>query len=146
MVIDSSGKCYWDINKVSTEFVIEVLTEKVSSQYLDHLRSRNVSYIFGGKDKLNLELVLRKLYTLFNIKVVRIDGGGHVNGSFLKAGLIDELSVVLAPLADGPIGSLTACDVDEGYGKRKATWFKLKSVRKIFRDFLWIRYTVVRNK
>lgn len=146
VVIDPSGKCFWDINKVSTEFVIEVLTEKVSSQYLNHLRSRNVSYIFGGKDKLNLELVLRKLYTLFNIKVVRVDGGGHVNGSFLKAGLIDELSVVLAPLADGTIGSLTAFDVEEGYGKRKATWFKLKSVRKIFRDFLWIRYTVVRNK
>jgi 2,5-diamino-6-(ribosylamino)-4(3H)-pyrimidinone 5'-phosphate reductase len=146
VVIDPSGKCFWDTNKVSTEYVIEVLTEKVSSQYLDHLRSRNVSYIFGGKDKLNLEQVLHKLYKLFNIKVVRIDGGGHVNGSFLKAGLIDELSVILAPLADGTIGSLTAFDVEEGYGKRKASWFQLKSVKKIFTDFLWIRYVAANHK
>lgn len=146
VAIDPSGKCFWDANKVSTEYVIEVLTEKVSGQYLDHLRSKNVSYIFGGKDSLNLGLVLRKLYKLFGIKVLRIDGGGHVNGSFLKAGLIDELSLVLAPLADGTIGSLTAFEAEAGYGKRKATWFKLKSVKRVFDDFLWVRYDVVRSR
>src|SRR5688572_5809078 len=107
VVIDPSGKCYWDTNMVSTEHVIEVLTEKVSTRYLEHLRARNVSYLFGGKAELDLKLVLKKLNKLFNIKVVRIDGGGHVNGSFLKAGLIDEFSLVLAPLADGTKGNPT---------------------------------------
>jgi riboflavin biosynthesis pyrimidine reductase len=146
VVIDPQGKCYWDKNMVSTEYVIEVLSENVSSQYLDHLRSRNVSYIFAGKDKLNLKVALEKLYKLFKIKRVRIDGGGHVNGSFLKAGLIDEFSLVLAPLADGTIGSLSVFDVEEGYGKRKATHFKLKSVKSIYNDFLWIRYKVIKDK
>ena len=142
VVIDPSGKCFWDTNMVSTEHVIEVLTEKVSGAYLDHLRSKNVSYIFGGKESLDLALVLEKLNTLFGIKRVRIDGGGHVNGSFLKAGLIDEFSFVLAPVADGTSGSLTVFEVEQGYGKRKATRLKLKSVKKIFDDFLWIRYMV----
>lgn len=142
VVIDPSGKCFWDTNMVSTEHVIEVLSEKVSPAYLDHLRSKNVSYIFAGKEQLNLELALKKLYKLFGIKRVRIDGGGHVNGSFLKAGLIDEFSLVLAPIADGTIGSLTVFEVEKGYGKRKATRLTLKSVKKIFNDFLWVRYTV----
>lgn len=146
VVIDPSGKCFWDKNMVSTEYVIEVLSEKVSSQYLDHLRSGNVSYIFGGKEKLNLALVLKKLYTLFGIKHVRIDGGGHVNGSFLKAGLIDEFSLVLAPLADGTIGATTVFEAEKGYGKRRATHFTLKSVKRIYNDFLWVRYLVVRGK
>ncbi|MBT1703808.1 dihydrofolate reductase family protein [Chryseosolibacter indicus] len=146
VVIDPSGKCYWDTNMVSTEHVIEVLSEKVSSRYLHHLRSKNVSYIFGGKDELNLDLVLRKLYKLFNIKTVRIDGGGHVNGSFLKAGLIDEFSLVLAPLADGTIGAPTVFEAEEGYGRRKATHFTLKSVKRIYNDYLWLRYLVVKNK
>lgn len=146
VVIDPSGKCLWDTNKVSTEQVIEVLTEKVSSKYLEHLQSKNVSYIFGGKESLDLARVLRKLYTLFGIKRIRIDGGGHVNGSFLKAGLIDEFSLVLAPLADGTIGAPTVFEAEVGYGKRKATHFKLKSVKKIFNDFLWIRYQVVKNR
>ena len=146
IVIDPSGKCYWDSNKVSTEQVIEVLTEKVSSNYLQHLRSKNVSYIFGGKTELDLKLVLKKLYSLFGIKRIRIDGGGHINGSFLKAGLIDEFSLVLAPIADGTIGAPTVFEAEEGYGKRKATRFRLKSVKKIYNDFLWIRYVVEKEK
>lgn len=146
VVIDPSGKCYWDTNMVSTEHVIEVLTEKVSAAYLEHLRSKNVSYIFAGSEEPDLSLVLKKLNKHFGIKTVRIDGGGHVNGSFLKAGLIDEFSLVLAPVADGTIGALSLFEVEEGYGKRKATHFKLKSVKRIFDDFLWIRYQVVKGK
>lgn len=146
VVIDPSGKCYWDTNMVSTEQVIEVLTQKVSSKYLEHLRSKNVSYIFGGKKELDLELVLTKLNKLFGIKRVRIDGGGHVNGSFLKAGLIDEFSLVLAPIADGTIGAPTVFEAEKGYGKRKATHFKLNSVKRIYNDFLWIRYQTIRGK
>ena len=146
VVIDPSGKCTWDTNMVSTEHVIEVLTESVSDAYLDHLRSKNVSYLFGGAETINLSLVLKKLFKLFGIKRLRIDGGGHVNGSFLKAGLIDEFSLVLAPVADGTIGSPTVFEAEEGYGKRKATRFTLKSVKKIYNDFLWIRYVVVKGK
>lgn len=145
VVIDPSGKCLWDINMVSTEHVIEVLTEKVSLAYLEHLRSKNVSYVFGGKKEMDLALVLEKLNTLFGIKTVRIDGGGHVNGSFLKAGLIDEMSLVLAPVADGTIGALTVFEAEKGYGKRMATHFKLKSVKRIFNDYLWLRYITVKR-
>ena len=146
VVIDPKGKCFWDTNMVSTEQVIEVLTEQVSTQYLAHLREKNVSYIFGGKKELDLKVVVKKLYKLFGIKRIRIDGGGSVNGSFLKADLIDEFSLVLAPIADGTIGSLSVFDVERGYGRRKATHFKLKSVKRIYEDFLWIRYETVRSK
>lgn len=145
VVIDPSGKCFWDNNMVSTEHVIEVLTEKVSGGYLEHLRSKNVSYIFGGKEQLDLELVLQKLYSLFDIKTVRIDGGGHVNGSFLEAKLIDEFSLVLAPVADGTIGAPTVFEAAKGYKNRKATQFKIKSVERIYDDFLWIRYQVLKE-
>lgn len=145
VVIDPSGKCFWDTNMVSTEHVIEVLTEQVPNGYLEHLRSKNVSYIFGGKEELDLDLILQKLYSLFGIRTVRIDGGGHVNGSFLKAGLIDEFSLVLAPVADGTIGSPTVFEAEEGYGNRRATHFKIKSVEQIYEDFLWIRYLVVKD-
>lgn len=145
VVIDPSGKCRWDTNTVSTEHVIEVLTEKVSGAYLAHLREKNVSYIFGGKKSLDLAVVLKKLQALFGIKTVRIDGGGHVNGSFLKAGLIDEFSLVLAPIADGTIGAPTVFEAEKGYGRRRATRFRLKSVKRIYDDFLWIRYVVEKS-
>ncbi len=145
VVIDPSGKCFWDTNMVSTEHVIEVLSEKVPEGYLAHLRSKNVSYLFAGKEELELTVVLQKLFRLFGIKTLRIDGGGHVNGSFLEAGLIDEFSLVLAPVADGTIGAPTVFEAAAGYEGRKATQFTLKSVERIYGDFLWIRYLVAKN-
>lgn len=35
---------------------------------------------------------------------VLICGGGMVNWSFLQAGVIDELSLLLAPVTDGDVG------------------------------------------
>lgn len=140
VAIDPSGKCRWDSNMVSTEHVIEVLTEKVPAEYLAHLRSKKVSYVFGGKSSLDLRIVLEKLNQLFGIKRVRIDGGGTVNGSFLRAGLIDELSLVLAPVADGRMGIPTVFDADGADTKRKGTKFRLKTVKRLEQDFLWLRY------
>ena len=145
VVIDPSGKCLWDTNMVSTEQVIEVLSQQVSDGYLEHLRSKNVSYIFAGNENLDLALALEKLYDLFDIRIVRIDGGGHVNGSFLEAGLIDEFSLILAPIADGTIGAPTVFEAKEGYEGRQATHFSLTSVERIYEDFLWIRYKVLKS-
>jgi riboflavin biosynthesis pyrimidine reductase len=58
----------------------------------------------------------------------------------LKAGLIDEFSLVLAPVADGTIGSPTVFEAEQDYGKRKAAWFELKSVKRVYTNFLWLRY------
>ncbi len=145
VVIDPSGKCRWQSNMVTTEHVIEVLSEQVPAAYLQHLRNQNVSYIFGGGNELDLALVLDKLYRLFGIHTLRIDGGGHVNGSFLEAGLIDEFSLVLAPVADGTIGAPSLFEAAEGFEGRKATRFAIQSVERIYDDFLWIRYKVVRD-
>ncbi len=69
--------------------------------------SRNVAESFLSFSSKDLKLALHKLQAIFGINKVRIDGGGKVNGSFLKAGLIDELSLVIVPIADGSIGTPT---------------------------------------
>jgi riboflavin biosynthesis pyrimidine reductase len=145
VAIDPQGKCRWDTDHVDTEHVIEVLTEKVSDDYLQHLRDANVSYLFGGKSSLDLKRVLQKLRALFGIKRVRIDGGGTVNGSFLEAGLIDELSLIVAPLVDGTIGSPAVFEISTSRAKRTATALRLKSVKRLRKDVLWLRYAVVKR-
>lgn len=142
VAIDPSGKCRWDRNMVSTEHVIEVLTERVSTAYLRHLRDKQVSYIFAGRRELDLAVALRKLAALFGIRRVRVDGGGTVNGSFLKAGLVDELSHIVVPVADGSIGTPTIFDVEKGHTRRRAKALRLKSIRRLPGGVLWIRYGI----
>jgi 2,5-diamino-6-(ribosylamino)-4(3H)-pyrimidinone 5'-phosphate reductase len=142
VAIDPSGKCRWDSNMVSTEHVIEVLTEKVPTAYLKHLRDRQVSHIFAGKKSIDLKLALAKLRKLFGISRVRIDGGGVMWGSFLKASLIDEISHIVVPVADESIGTPTVFDAEQGYTKRKAKALRLKSIKRLPGGVLWMLYRV----
>jgi 2,5-diamino-6-(ribosylamino)-4(3H)-pyrimidinone 5'-phosphate reductase len=87
VVIDPSGKCNWESNRVDTEHAVEVLTERVSSEYLDHLRTMQVSYIFAGKTSIDLHVALRKLRSLLGIKRARIDGGRHGERAVSEGGL-----------------------------------------------------------
>ena len=71
-----------------------------------------------------------------------LQGGGSVNGSFLKAGLIDELRLLVVPIADGATATPTVFDVEPGYTKRKAAKLKLRSAKVVNRDFVMLEYTV----
>lgn len=142
IVIDPDGKLYWDVGHVDTEHVIEVLTEQVSTAYLHHLRSSNVSYIFAGKSKINLKIALEKLNKLFGIKRLVVQGGGTTNGFFLNAGLLDELSLVIAPVADGEIGIQSVFDILPKQKKKPSIKLKLKSARRYKKDFIWLKFLI----
>ncbi len=143
--IDPGGKLHWETGHVDTEHVIAVLTEKVTSEYLDHLREAGVSYIFGGKNDLNLKKVLEKLYALFNIKRITVQGGGSNNGSFLNAGLIDELSLVVMPFADGEKGTQSVFDIDAKDKKKPSHQLKLQWAKPYKSQYVWLNYLLVDN-
>jgi riboflavin biosynthesis pyrimidine reductase len=142
IALDPSGKLTWKSGSIDEEHVITVLTERVSDDYLAFLQSKGVSYLFGGKTELKLEKVLQKLRKEFGIKKLLLEGGGKINGSFLAADLIDELSLLVVPVADGGVGTPSLFDAKEGKGP--ARHLKLVSMEKRKGDMLWLRYKVKR--
>lgn len=152
IAVDPSGKLGWTKNYISEwnenrteDHIIEVLTEQVSDAYLYHLKNLGISYIFGGKEQLDFTLVAQKLKNLFSIDQLILEGGGVLNGSFLKEGLIDELSLVLVPLADGSSNSLTLFETSSHIQKTKPVNFHLKAIEKLDDGGLWMRY-VTKNE
>lgn len=142
IAIDPSGKLTWKSSAIDEEHVITILSEQVSDDYLAFLQDKGVSYLFGGKKELNLKRVLQKLAKEFGIKTLLLEGGGKINGSFLAADLIDELSVLLVPIADGGIGTPALFDAREGRGPARK--LELLSVKRRKDDLLWLRYKVKR--
>src|SRR5437763_11759682 len=113
IAIDASGKLKWNASDIDGDHVITILTQSVSDAYLAFLQSKGVSYLFGGKSRIDLATVLRKLRSRFGIKKLLLEGGGKINGSFLAASLIDELSILVGPVADGSIGTPSLFDVQD---------------------------------
>jgi 2,5-diamino-6-(ribosylamino)-4(3H)-pyrimidinone 5'-phosphate reductase len=142
IAIDPSGKLTWRSSSIDDEHVITILTEGVSDDYLAFLQAKGVSYLFGGKTRINLAKALEKLRAKFGIRKLLLEGGGKINGSFLEADLIDELSILVGPIADGGIGTPTLFDAKKGHGPVRH--LKLLSMEKRKGELVWLRYKVKR--
>ena len=147
IALDPSGKLGWTENKIapwneyrSEDHIIEVLTEQVSDAYLAYLKNLGISYIFGGKERLYFSVVVEKLKNLFSIDELMVEGGGFLNGSFLNEGLIDELSLMLVPIADGASNSLTLFETSSFLTNQHPVNFYLKDVKKLDDGGLWLKY------
>lgn len=104
VVADPEGEIAYDADTVRGDNIIAILGEQVSESYLEHLRRMGISYLFAGPDGCDLPLAMHKLYTEFGIGSLSLQGGGVINGAFLKAGLLDELSLLIYPGIDGLSG------------------------------------------
>lgn len=110
VVLDAHGKIGWGRSDIGGDPIVVVLAEDVADAHLAGLRSENISYIFAGQSELDLALALDILNRELGIARLVVEGGGIVNGSFLRAGLIDELHLILNPSVDGGSGAPSVFD------------------------------------
>lgn len=124
----------------------EILTEQVSDAYLSYLRRFDISYLFAGKKTLDRALLLQKLKISFGIERLMIAGGGATNWSFLQAEVLDELSLVICPVADGNTISVSIFEWSDFLPVKPPVAFSLKDIKKLEGDGIWLRYTVKERK
>jgi len=146
--VDPSGKLGWDKNYLqyrdTTAHIVEVLTERASNEYKAFLRNLDISYIIAGKNDLDYAYLMEKLEKHFPIETLMLGGGAVLNWSFLQAGLCDEVSILMAPFADGSASSHTIFQAKEGLSEDDPVKFNLAGVERRDNDAVWLRYIVVK--
>ena len=138
--VDPSGRLAWASNDIDGDHVVAILSERVSDEYLGFLRARGVSYILAGARDVDLVLALEKIGAQFGVRTLMLEGGGRINGAMLRAELIDEVSVLVAPVADGRFGTAALFDVDGNDMIPRG--LALESVERRADDVVWLRYRV----
>lgn len=108
----------------------------------DLLRRLNISYILAGENELDHALVLHKLATLFGMERVMIGGGGVLNWSFVQQGLVDEVSLLVAPVADGSPDAPSLFTAREPFSKVIPRSFSLMDAKPLQDGTAWLRYRV----
>ena len=142
IALDANGKIAWGRSDIGGDPIVAVLTEQVSDAHLAGLRRDGISYIFAGREKLDLALALDILNRELDIKRLILEGGGKSNGSFLRAGLIDEISVAICPAIDGAQGAPFMFDSSEAVvgGSAPVTAMTLISSEVLDGGAVWLRY------
>lgn len=141
IVVDTYGKLRWRADEADGHPLLCIFSEQVSEAYLEILREQGISWIATGEKRIDLPRAMELLHEHFGVKRLAIVGGGHICGGFLEAGLIDEVSIMVAPGIDGRQGQTAVFD---GITKQECNPFrlKLKSVEQWDTGIVWLRYTM----
>lgn len=136
--VDNRGELLW--NKTDNKNRLCILSENVTEDYLDYLKEKEISYIVCGKNRIDLKRAVTILYENFGVKRLAVVGGGKINAAFLEAGLLNELSVMVAPGIDGRTGQPTLFDGMKDKECYLPAKLKFKSVYIFDNGVVWIRY------
>ena len=140
---DANGVLRFQENEVGGDHVVLLVTDRASNDYLAHLQAAGVSYLFCGKKGVDLDVALRKLRSAFKLRKLMLQGGGKFNGAMLKAGLVDEISHLTVPVADGGDGVSSFFDIPGEAPARAAATLRLLSHKQLPGGVIWARYRVV---
>jgi len=140
---DAKGVLRFKNNEVGGDHVVLLVTDRVSDDYLAHLQSAGVSYLFCGKRRIDLKLALQKLGRTFKLRKLMLQGGGRFNGAMLAAGLVDEISHLTVPVADGGAGVACMFDIPGNAPAKATAKLRLLSHKIMPGGVIWARYRVV---
>jgi riboflavin biosynthesis pyrimidine reductase len=145
IALDRHGKIAWGRSDIGGDPIVVVLSEQVSDAHLAGLRSEQVSYIFAGKHDIDLALAI--LNRELGIKRLLVEGGGGSNGSFLRAGLVDEISLAILPAVDGSRGAPSVFDSSDKEAGVSAPIesMTLQSSQVLEGGAVWLRYQLRNN-
>jgi riboflavin biosynthesis pyrimidine reductase len=144
VVLDAHGKIAWGRADIGGDPIVVVLSEAVSDAHLAGLRSEGVSYFFAGRSQLDLSLTLDVLNHELGVKRLLLEGGGGANGAFLRAGLVDELNLILCPAVDGAKGAPSVFDSTEAEAGQRPpiTAMTLEGTRALEDGAMLLRYRI----
>lgn len=144
VIMDTHGTLMYEKDNIYGAPAIVIVSESAPKAYVDYLSSIGISWIAAGKGKIDLAAAMSILHDDFKILSIALTGGGLINGAFLQAGLIDEVSMQFAPGIDGRKGWNAAFDgiEDQDFGPVKLT---LTSVKQYDNGVVWMRYKTKNN-
>jgi len=89
---------------------------------------------------------MEEIASLFGVKTLLLEGGGRINGAFLKHRLIDEFSTLIHPAVDGVAGTQSIVDYDGPEGDRPGAGqsLRLTHCETLEGGMVWLRHAVER--
>lgn len=124
--------------------IVVLCAETTPPGHRELLTRHRVEYLVTGTDRVDLSAALTALTDKYGVQRVRVDSGGTLNGTLLRAGLVDEISILLGPYVVGGrsarglfVADDLAPDASDG-----VTQLRLSGVERVRGDVVWLRYQV----
>lgn len=141
IVLDPLGKVHFSGSEVCGDHAVVLLGRSVANSHLAELAADGVSYLVAETELMDLTAMLAALGRELGIKCLLLEGGATINGSFFAAGLVDELSLIVAPALDGRAGCQSFVELG-AEGLAGKVQLSLSSCESIGHGAVHLRYAV----
>ena len=146
VVPDSRGRIR-DWNPIRKEpywrDILVLVSAETPPDHIERLQRQGVSYFVSGREKVDLAASLESLNQRTGAKTVRVDSGVTLNGVLLRAGLVDEVSLLLHPSLVGGTSPGTLFRDPDGSPDSEVIALALVHLERLDGDVVWARYEVV---
>jgi len=134
IIIDSKARIPLDSRIMRSSKKIQTfvaVTHDASLKKIKEIEKKGAKVLVIGREKVNIINLFQHLENL-GLKKVLVEGGGEINWSILKSGLVNELIVTIAPIV---IGGRDAKTLVEGEGISYIhNAIRMKLVKSIIQD------------
>jgi 2,5-diamino-6-(ribosylamino)-4(3H)-pyrimidinone 5'-phosphate reductase len=142
--VDGRGRIRWTEKHPGWD-VLALVCRSTPADYLGYLRRQRICYLVSGHNRVELAKALSAMATQLGIRCVLSTAGGGLNGALLRAGLIDELSLTLAPALVGGLGTPSVLDGPPLAVGERPTPLRLLSLHADTAGTVRLRYEVLRD-
>ena len=147
VVPDSRGRIrtwhYWRKQPYWRDIVV-LCAQATPQEYLNYLAQRRITYIIAGDERVDYRQALEPLNVSYGIGVVRVDSGGTLNGILLRAGLVDEISVLLHPALVGGVSPKSFFRAPDLSSPEGIIPLKLVHFEQMDNQIVWLVYEVMK--
>jgi 2,5-diamino-6-(ribosylamino)-4(3H)-pyrimidinone 5'-phosphate reductase len=123
---------------------VALVAQASPAEGLERLAGRGVPTIVCGERRVDLRAALEALVALYDVRTVRVDSGGALSGTLVRAGLVDEVSVLLEPVLVGGVAPRTFLRGPDPSAPGDVAQLRLLSVEQFADGLVWLRYDVVK--
>lgn len=122
--------------------VLALCSDATPQSHLTHLAGTGIPAARCGTDRVDLAAALALLAAEQDAHTVRVDSGGRLNGALLRAGLVDEVSLLVHPVAVGGHSARSALVADDLLPGATGNPLAGPAVELLDEGLLWLRWTV----
>jgi 2,5-diamino-6-(ribosylamino)-4(3H)-pyrimidinone 5'-phosphate reductase len=121
---------------------VAICSESTPDKHLQYLAEAGVDFIVAGHEKVDMTAALEELNERYGIQTVRVDSGGTLNGVLLRAGLVDEVSILVHPALVGGTSQRSLFRAPDLASPVGVIPLALVSAETIGESLVWLRYKV----